>query len=144
MFLGRTPDCRFDAIEHHVDSGVPGLNQTCCVVQCGSTTWSRVVSLVTRYRKAIVEIYSIHKPDNVMKVDYLLEKHSPESYSHFCLSFEANDVSTCSIHVTVDDVSPVQGTRVMKNFSLRAFARSALSRERCLHRHGPTYQCRWL
>lgn len=28
MFLGRTPDCRFDAIEHHVDSGVPGLNQS--------------------------------------------------------------------------------------------------------------------
>ena len=62
----------------------------------------------------------------------------------FFLSFEANDVSTCIIHVTVDDVSPVQGTRVMRSISSRAFARSALSREKRLHRHGPTYQCRRL
>ena len=57
---------------------------------------------------------------------------------------EGLNQNSCIIHVTVDDVSPVQGTRVMKSISLRAFARSALSRERRLHRHGPTYQCRWL
>ena len=45
-----------------------------------------------------------------------------------------------SMSIILDDLSPVQGTKVMRNISLRAFARSALSREAdaCTAQTGPT------
>eukprot|EP00434_Breviolum_minutum_P013839 symbB.v1.2.012202.t1/scaffold835.1/size159100/29 len=49
---------------------------------------------IPEYRKAIVEIYSIHKPDNVMKVDYLLEKYKGNEEYLFKSICQKYDVDT--------------------------------------------------
>eukprot|EP00913_Durusdinium_trenchii_P017064 g16048.t1 len=52
---------------------------------------------IPEYRQRIVEIYSIHKPDNVIRVDYLLEKYKGNEeflYRSICQKFATE--STCS------------------------------------------------
>lgn len=60
------------------------------------------------YRQAIVEIYSIHKPDNVMKVDYLLEKYRGNEeylFRSICTKYEV-DPSRWSSQSSLAPVKP--------------------------------------
>ena len=57
-----------------------------------------------RYRRRIVEIYAVHKPDNVHKVDYLLEKHRPLLSSfRICVSFRKTIAKQQSLRYRGDE-----------------------------------------
>ncbi|CAJ1336787.1 unnamed protein product, partial [Effrenium voratum] len=48
---------------------------------------------LAEYRKRIVELYAIYKPDNVMKVDYLLEKYRGQEeflYRSICQKYDVD------------------------------------------------------
>lgn len=64
---------------------------------------------IPEYRQRIVEIYSIHKPDNVIRVDYLLEKYKGNEeflYRSICQKYDVDTWSQPSQASQPPRISP--------------------------------------